>query len=103
MELSVAVYSSIKHFPKEEMYGLSSQIKRSAISIPSNVAEGAGRNTDKEFKRFLAIAQGSAYELQSQLILAQRLELLSTDKSTLLLNELNEIQRMNRALQNSLG
>ena len=103
MALTVTVYNNIKHFPGDEKYGLSSQIKCSAVSIPSNTAEGAGRNSDKKCIRFLAISQGSAFELQSQLILADRLELLAKKQSKPLLDELNEIQRMNRALQNRLG
>ena len=102
MDLTVLVYQSIKHFPKDEMYGLSSQIKRSAVSVASNIAEGAGRNTDPDFKRFLAIAQGSAYELQSQILIAKRLNLITGTSSAGLLTKLDEIQRMNRSLQNSL-
>lgn len=103
MDLTVRVYENVKHFPKDEMYGLSSQIKRSAVSVASNIAEGAGRNSDKEFRHFLAISQGSAYELQSQLILARRLQLIAIENCTPLLNELDEIQKMNRALQKRLG
>lgn len=70
MELAKQVYMITKEFPKEEVYGLTSQIRRCAVSIPSNIAEGRGRNSDKEFVRFLQISLGSLYELQTQLELA---------------------------------
>ena len=70
MELTKKIYTITKDFPKEEVYGLTSQIRRSAVSIPSNIAEGKGRNSDKEFVRFLQISLGSLYELQTQFELA---------------------------------
>lgn len=70
MELTKQTYTITKDFPKEEVYGLTSQIRRCAVSIPSNIAEGRGRNSDKEFVRFLQISLGSLYELQTQLELA---------------------------------
>ncbi|MBN2721567.1 MAG: four helix bundle protein [Campylobacterales bacterium] len=70
MELTKQVYMITKDFPKDEIYGLTSQIRRCAVSIPSNIAEGRGRNSDKEFIRFLQISLGSLYELQTQLDLA---------------------------------
>ncbi len=72
MNLTEEVYKAVIDFPNDEKFGLSSQIKRSAVSIPSNIAEGAGRNSKNEFKHFLAIANGSSYELQTQLILAEK-------------------------------
>ncbi len=69
MELTKSVYQLVLELPTDEKFGLISQIKRSSISIPSNIAEGAGRNSNKEFKHFLSIANGSVYELQTQLIL----------------------------------
>ncbi len=79
---------------KEEKYGLISQIKRSVISISSNIAEGAGRNNDSEFNHFLGIANGSSFELQTQLILTKELGLISNERVNDLLLKLNEIQRM---------
>lgn len=76
IDLTVEVYRATDNFPKQEMYGLTSQIRRSAVSIPSNIAEGAGRNSDNEFKHFLGIASGSSYELQTQLIISNRLNLI---------------------------
>ena len=73
MLLCEQIYILSQNFPKEEVYGLTSQIRRCAISIPSNIAEGKGRNSDKEFIRFLQISLGSLYELQTQLELAMKL------------------------------
>ena len=73
MELTEIVYQLIKQFPDYEKFDLASQIRRSAISIPSNIAEGKGRGSDKEFKHFLYIARGSLFELRTQLELARRL------------------------------
>jgi four helix bundle protein len=73
IRLTEKVYRFSAHFPKEEIYGLTSQIRRCAVSVPSNIAEGRGRGGDKEFVRFLQIALGSLYELQTQLELAKML------------------------------
>ncbi len=70
MAIAKIVFTNTKQFPKEERYGLVSQINRSAVSITSNIAEGAGRNAKKDFKQFVAIALGSPYELETQLILS---------------------------------
>ena len=75
MELSVLVYKITQSFPREETYGLASQLRRSAIFIPSNIAEGQGRLNTREFKQFLGIARGSTCEVQTQLELARRLGL----------------------------
>lgn len=71
MQLAKKVYFLVRSFPEEEKYGLSDQIRRAVVSIPSNIAEGYGRMSDKEFIRFLTIANGSLYELESQLILTK--------------------------------
>jgi four helix bundle protein len=75
MELALAVYELTKLFPTEELYGLTSQLRRASVSIASNIAEGRGRGTDGEFRYFLNIAQGSTYEVQTQLLLAKRLKI----------------------------
>ncbi|MFP5237343.1 MAG: four helix bundle protein [Acidobacteriota bacterium] len=74
MELTEAVYNLTRTFPKDEIYGLTSQMRRASVSIASNIAEGRGRGTDGEFRQFLNIAQGSTYEVQTQLLLARRLK-----------------------------
>ena len=70
VELSTAIYSLCSGFPPDEKYGLKSQMQRCSVSIASNIAEGAGRNSKKEFRHFLSIATGSSYELETQLIIA---------------------------------
>ena len=98
--ISVAeqIYILSSGFPSEEKYGLTSQIRRSAVSIPSNIAEGAGRNTDGEFKNFLGIANGSTNELCTQLIISERLKLVSEERIKPIINDLMEIQKMNFSL-----
>lgn len=71
------IYQLTLSFPKTEIYGLQNQMKRAAVSIPSNISEGSGRNSDKEFKRFLEIALGSLFELETQLIISEQLNYLT--------------------------
>lgn len=98
MDIAEQTYIVSALFPAEEKYGLTSQTRRSAVSIPSNIAEGAGRNTDGEFKKFLGIASGSSNELFTQLILSQRLDLVSKEVVAPLIKDLIEVQKMNYAL-----
>ncbi|UKB85619.1 four helix bundle protein [Chryseobacterium sp. MEBOG06] len=100
--LAKNIYIICQEISSDEKYGLISQIKRCSVSIPSNIAEGSGRNSSKEFNDFLAIALGSAFELQTQLILVKELNLLTEDKVNALLNEVSEIQRMIYSFKNSL-
>lgn len=93
-QLTLEIYRVTKNFPKEEVYGLTSQMKRAASSIPMNIAEGCGRNTDKDFARFLVIAFGSANELEYQVILSTDLSYLDQEQSTTLLTELEEVKKM---------
>lgn len=79
IDLTVAVYKATSDFPADERFGLISQSRRSAVSVPSNIAEGAGRNSNKEFSNFLGIANGSSYELQTQLVISNKLNLLNND------------------------
>jgi len=102
IDLVVNVYNKTKSFPKEEVYGLTSQIKRSAVSIPSNIAEGSGRGTDKDFNRFLDVALGSSFELETQLIIANRLNFLSNDSFSQLNEQIDEEQKMIMGLQKKL-
>jgi four helix bundle protein len=98
MEVAEKTYKVSSTFPVSEKYGLTSQIRRSAVSIPSNISEGAGRNTDGEFKSFLGIANGSANEMFTQLVLCNRLKLVSEETIQPLLNDIIEIQKMNYTL-----
>jgi four helix bundle protein len=102
IDLSVNVYKATSNFPQEEKYGLTSQIRRSAVSVPSNISEGAGRNSNKEFIHFLGIANGSSYELQTQLIISNRLNLISDEIIEPILNEISEIQKMTYTFKNTL-
>jgi four helix bundle protein len=94
MQLTVAIYRLTREFPKEELYGLTSQIRRCAVSIPSNIAEGQGRITAGEFRQFLGVAQGSTGELQTQLEIARSLGLGSSaciDEAEALSNEVRKM------------
>ena len=93
-ELTLQAYKATAGFPKEEMYGLTSQIRRAAASIPANIAEGCGRNGDAELGRFLQIAMGSASELEYHLLLARDLSYLSEQVYGLLNLEVTEVKRM---------
>lgn len=93
-ELTMAVYRATTGFPREERFGLTSQIRRSCTSIPANIAEGCGRSGDPEFSRFLTIAMGSASELEYHLLLANDLELLSDTDHGELADKLTEVKRM---------
>ena len=102
IELTKTVYLPVADLPSDEKFGLISQIKRSAVSIPSNITEGAGRNSNKEFKYFLSIANGSAYELQTQLILLTELSLIVKEKVQPVIEVCIEIQKMNYSFQQKL-
>jgi four helix bundle protein len=97
------VYLLTKEYPKEEIYGLTSQIKRAVVSIPANVAEGAGRGTNKDFSHFLDIARGSLYELETLIILSSDLDFISESKSVDILNETTEILLMLNGFQSYLS
>jgi four helix bundle protein len=103
MSLCVEVYNILKTFPKEEIYSLTSQIRRSAISIPSNIAEGAGRNSGKELHNFLGIANGSCCELETQMILAYKLNYITENSLNLFLDKTDHIQKMTFNLRKSLN
>lgn len=94
MELAIEVYKLTKDFPREEVYGLTSQIRRSAVSIPSNIAEGHRRLNRREFQQFLGIARGSTYELQTQLDLAKALQMAPSDLIENAMRLSQEIGRM---------
>lgn len=102
VDLAVKIYDLTKDFPREELYGLTSQIRRSAISISSNIAEGAGRNSKKDFNNFLGISHGSSCELSTQLIIAQRINFIDKIALDSMLKDIDEIQKMNWSLKKSL-
>lgn len=93
-QLTLAIYKVSKSFPKDELYCLTSQIRRSAISLPSNISEGCGRFSDKELAQFLVVASGSASELSYQLLLARDLDYISSTIYDPLQNQITEIQKM---------
>ncbi|MGM8361102.1 four helix bundle protein [Flavobacterium sp. ARAG 55.4] len=94
MLLTTKIYTETKKFPKEEVFGLTSQLKRSSISIPSNIAEGLGRDSNNELIRFLNIAVGSLFELQTQLEIAKNISYLSEEKFNNLYEDSREVERM---------
>jgi len=100
MELVEEVYKLTSTFPKHEVFGLTSQINRSAVSIPSNIAEGKGRGSDKEFRQFLYISRGSLFELRTQLEIARRLNYIKSNKK--LKDKIVEIESMINTLINKL-
>lgn len=101
MELVKNIYDITNSFPNSEIYGLTSQIRRSAISIPSNIAEGAGRGK-KEMSHFLTIAIGSSFELETQLILSKEIGYLDMHPLSQINSNLDEVQKMLFGLQKSL-
>lgn len=102
IDLAVDVYKATSTFPNDERFGLTSQSRRAAVSIPSNIAEGAGRNSIKEFNHFLGIANGSSYELQTQLVVANRLAILESEILDPLLTQIDELQKMTYGFQQML-
>ena len=102
MDLTVEIYSLVNKFPREENYALSDQMRRSVVSIPSNIAEGQGRNSDKEFVNFLSIARGSLWELETQIEISERLHYIDSDQKNKVYERTEEIGKMLNALANSL-
>jgi four helix bundle protein len=93
-QLTLAIYAATKSFPKEELFGLTSQLRRASASIPANLAEGCGRDSDAELKRFIDIAHGSASEAEYHLLLALDLRYLTADAHQPLADEISQIKRM---------
>jgi four helix bundle protein len=98
MDIAVAVYQATRAYPREEQFGLTSQTRRAASSIPANIAEGYGRNSRASYVNFLRIAQGSLKELETHLLLARRVGLLSEEESVPLLTQSDELGRMLHSL-----
>ena len=100
IEIVKKIYQLIKQFPSEEKYGLTSQVNRAAISIPANIAEGSGRNSDKDYARFLQVALGSAFEVQTYLVIAKEMKLADIkdiEETEILLEE--EIKMIHRFIK----
>lgn len=102
VDLAMKIYNVSASFPSDERFGLTSQIRRAAVSISSNISEGAGRNSKGEFRQFLGIANGSSYELQTQLIIAERLGFIDSKFNVGLLEAIDELQKMNYNFQKTL-
>jgi len=102
MELVVECYNASRKFPRGELYGLTSQLQRAAVSVPANISEGQGREHRKEFLHHLSIAHGSLAELETHLQIAERLNYLSSDEVQSLLTRSEEIGRMINGLRKSL-
>jgi four helix bundle protein len=96
IELTVCIYKLTRTFPREELYGLISQMRRASVSVASNIAEGRGRITPGEFRQFLGLAQGSTYELQTQLLVARKLGMGSDET-------LNEAESLSDEVSKMLG
>lgn len=102
MDLAVECYEATKALPREELFAMTSQIRRAAASIPANIAEGHGRGSRKEYRQFLRTAQASLRELETHLLLSARVNLLPEASATKLLKTTDQLGRMLQALQKSL-
>ena len=102
MKLAELIYEFTRNFPSEEKFNLISQMRRCSVSIPSNIAEGAGRDSKKEFAHFLAISNGSANELLTQTLLSLRFNFINEEQSKEVVDLINEIQKMNYGLRKKL-
>jgi len=100
--LTLKIYKATKTFPKEELYGLTSQIRRAIVSIPTNIAEGCGRRTNAELANFLNIASGSASEVEYELLIAKELEYITAEQHNLWTQEICEIRSMLAAYMHKL-
>jgi four helix bundle protein len=98
MEIVLAIYTETRTFPANEQYGLISQLKRAAISIPANIAEGYGRNSSKSYAGFLKIARGSLYEMEIELLIAEKLKFIQAENKLSLFNTIEEVTKMLNSL-----
>lgn len=103
MDLVEEIYKLTASFPIEEKFGMVSQMTRAAVSIPSNIAEGAGRNSDKDFAHFISIAIGSLYELNTQIVLSERLGYINQSQSQELQKKLDNLQRKSVSFKSKLN
>jgi four helix bundle protein len=102
MDLVELIYKATAHFPNAELYGLTSQLRRAAVSVPSNIAEGQGRSTTRDFLHFLSMAQGSLSEVETQVLIAQRLGYLKSPAERQLLDLAADVGRLANGLCRSL-
>ena len=102
MDLTVEVYRLVKLLPPDENFAISSQMRRAVVSIPSNIAEGQGRDTMKEFVRFLSVARGSLRELSTQLEICERIDYIDASQTSKAKDLITELDKMINALSNSL-
>lgn len=102
VDLVVMIYKVVEDFPTKERFNLVSQMQRAATSIPSNISEGCGRNTNPLFKQFLSVALGSSYELETQIYISNKLGYLREADFNQLLNKTTEVQKMINGLNSSL-
>ena len=98
MDLTAEIYRLVKFLPREETYALSDQLRRASVSIPSNIAEGHGRDSDKEFVKFLCIAKGSLFEVETQLLLSNRLNMINENDTVNAFQLITEIGKMINSL-----
>ncbi len=103
VQLATDIYKTTYNYPREELYGIVSQMRRSSISISSNIAEGSGRKSNKECGHFLLIAYGSACELETQLIVSKNLDFVDQKKFDQLFNQIEELQKMIYTLNKNLS
>lgn len=102
MDLVLSVYKASQHWPKDETFGLTNQVRRAAVSIPANIAEGQGRDSAREFLRFLSIANGSLYEVETHLLIASQLDYLEPNNAAPLMEQAAEIGHLLNGLTASL-
>ena len=102
MELAVGIYNTTKYWPKEELYGLTSHVRRAAVSIPANIAEGYGRETRASYEHFLRVAQGSLKELETHLLLAERVGTVAAQRIAPMMEQCQSLGKMIRSLIRAL-
>jgi four helix bundle protein len=100
MDLTIQVYSATASWPKSEVYGLTAQVRRASVSVPCNIAEGQGRRSDPEFRHFLSIAHGSVREVETCVLIGERLGYVSAEPCALLLDRASEVGRLITGLSN---
>lgn len=103
MDLVESIYRSTQLFPREEVYGLTAQMRRAVVSIPSNIAEGQGRRTTRDFLNFLSIAHGSLREVETQILIAQRLHYLDMNRANQILDQTAKVGQLLNGLIRSLN